>query len=224
MATTRLIPMHQNKGKSIADYISDRTDYAKNPEKTNYGEYISSSECDTKTIQGEFLLSKRMYLNITGREQKNGVIAYQIRQSFKPNEITPELANKIGYELGLQFTKGNHAFFVATHIDKVHIHNHIIFNSTSLDCNKKFRDFLGSARAIRKISDRICLENGLSIIENPKKIKSHYGKWLGDKKPVSHSEKVKKTIDEVLRKKPIDFEAFLSKMTLAGLKSKEENT
>ena len=212
--------MHQNKGKSIADCLADRTDYAKNTNKTNDGEYISSYECDPKTVQGEFLLSKRIYSDITGREQANDVIAYQIRQSFKPGEVTPELANQIGYELGMRFTKGNHAFFVATHIDKAHIHNHIIFNSTSLDCTKKFRDFLGSGRAIRKISDRICLENGLSIVENPKRGKNHYGKWLGDKKPVSHSEKLRLAIDETLRKKPADFDTFLSEMKLEGYEIK----
>ena len=113
MATTRIISMHQNKGKSIADCLADRTDYAKNPDKTNEGEYISSYECDPKTVKGEFLLSKKIYSNITGREQENDVILYQIRQSFKPGEITPEVANKIGYELGMRFIKGNHAFIVA---------------------------------------------------------------------------------------------------------------
>jgi hypothetical protein len=161
--------MHQNKGKSIADCLADRTDYAKNPDKTNKGEYISSYECDPKTVQGEFLLSKRIYNDITGREQASDVIAYQIRQSFKPGEISPELANKIGYELGMRFTKGKYAFIVATHVDKAHIHNHIIFNSTSLDCTKKFKDFLGSGRAVRKVSDRLCLEYGLSVIENLKR-------------------------------------------------------
>ena len=216
MATTRLISMHQNKGKSLTDCIADRIDYALNPAKTNNGKYVSSYECDPKTVKGEFLLSRKIYSNITGREQKNDVILYQIRQSFKPGEITPELANEIGYELGLRFTKGNHAFIVATHIDKSHVHNHIIYNSTSLDCTKKFRDFLGSGKAVRKISDRLCLENGLSIIENPKLGKNHYGKWLGDKKPISHSEKIRQTIDEILSKKPIDFNAFLSEMVQAG--------
>ena len=202
MATTRLISMHKNKGK---DCIVDRIDYALNPAKTNDGEYVSSYECDPKTVKGEFLLSKKIYSNITGREQENDVILYQIRQSFKPGEITPEVANKIGYELGLRFTKGNHAFIVATHIDKSHIHNHIIYNSTSLDCTRKFRDFLGTGKAVRKISDRLCLENGLSIIENSKRGKNHYGKWLEDKKPISHSEKIRQTIDKILSKKPIDF-------------------
>ena len=221
MATTRIISMHINKGKSIADCLTDRTDYVKNPDKTNEGEYISSYECDPKTVQGEFLLSKRLYSDITGRQQQNDVIAYQIRQSFKPGEITPELANKIGYELGLSFTKGKHAFIIATHVDKAHIHNHIIYNSTSLDCTKKFRDFLGSGKAIRKISDRLCLENGLSVIENPSHSKTHYGKWLGDGKPLSHSEKLRQTIDAVLAKKPADFNAFLLQIEQAGYEIKK---
>ena len=212
--------MHQNKGKSIADCLADRTDYAKNPNKTNEGEYISSYECDPRTIQGEFLLSKRQYSDITGRQQENDVIAYQIRQSFKPDEVSPELANKIGYELGMSFTKGNHAFIVATHIDKAHIHNHIIFNSTSLDCTKKFRDFLGSGKAVRKISDRLCLENSLSIIENPRRGKYHYGRWLGDKKPPANSEKLRQIIDEILTKKPANFIVFLEEMKLAGYEIK----
>ena len=216
MATTRLISMHRNKGKSIASCLAARTNYAINPDKTNDGEYISSYECDPKTVQGEFLLSKRIYSNITGREQANDVIAYQIRQSFKPGEVTPELANRIGYELGMKFTKGNHAFIVATHVDKSHIHNHMIYNSISLDCTKKFRDFLGSGKAVRKISDRLCLENGLSIIENPKRGKNHYGKWLGDKKPITHSEKLRNTIDKILSKTPIDFDTFLLQMEQAG--------
>lgn len=213
--------MHLNKGKSLAKCLADRIDYALNPEKTNDGEYVSSYECDPKTVLGEFLLSKRIYSDITGRKQANDVIAYQIRQSFKPGEITPELANKIGYDLALKFTKGNHGFIVATHIDKSHIHNHIIYNSTSLDCTKKFRDFLGSGKAVRKISDRLCLENGLSIIENPKRGKSHYGKWLGDKKPITNSEKLRNTIDEILSKKPSDFDNFLLQMEQAGYSVKQ---
>ena len=213
--------MHKNKGKSIDSCLADRLDYALNPEKTNDGKYISSYECDPKTVKGEFLLSKKIYTNITGREQANDVIAYQIRQSFKPGEVTPKLANKIGYDLALRFTKGNHGYIVATHIDKAHIHNHIIYNSTSLDCTKKFRDFLGSGKAVRKISDRLCLENGLSIIENPKRGRNHYGKWLGDKKPVTHSHKLRDTIDEILSKKPSGFDDFLFQMEQAGYSIKQ---
>jgi len=85
----------------------------KNPLKTEGGEFISAFECAPETADAEFLLSKSRYLSITGREQgKRDVIAYHIRQSFKPDEITPEKANAIGYELAMRFTKGHHAFIV----------------------------------------------------------------------------------------------------------------
>ena len=144
MATTRIIPMHHNKGKSLSRCLIDRTDYAKNPDKTKNGELITCYECDARTIDSQFLLSKREYKEITGRTQERDVIAYQIRQSFKPGEVTPEQANQIGYQFAMRFTKGEHAFMVATHIDKRHIHNHIIWNSTALDCTRKFRNFWGS--------------------------------------------------------------------------------
>lgn len=220
MATTRLISMHINKGKTIAQCLTDRTDYSKNPDKTNDGEYISAYECDPAIVDAQFLLSKRQYKSITGREQKNDVIAYQIRQSFKPGEVTPEEANKIGFELGMRWTKGRHAFLVATHIDKAHIHNHIIYNSTSLDCQRKFRDFRGSGLAVRKISDRLCLEHGLSIIENPKRGNKHYGKWLGDNRKPSFQDKLRSAIDAALAEKPADFEAFLQLIHKAGYEVK----
>jgi hypothetical protein len=168
MAATRLIAMHQNKGKSVVKSLSDRTDYAKNDEKTEQGQYISSYACQPQTVDEEFMLSKREYERLTGRHPRGDIIAYQIRQSFKPGEITPEEANKVGYETAMRFTKGNHAFIVATHTDKAHIHNHIIFNSTNLDCTRKFRDFFLVGIALQRLSDIICLEHGLSVIE-PKK-------------------------------------------------------
>ena len=124
MATTRIIPMHRKPSKSISSCLHDRIDYAENPEKTDDGELIKSYMCDPMTADAEFALSKREYLQITGRRQERDVIAYQIRQSFKPGEITPEEANAIGYEFAKRFTKENHAFIVCTHIDKAHIHNH----------------------------------------------------------------------------------------------------
>ena len=133
MAATRLIALHKNKGKSVAACLKSRTDYVQNPDKTEHGELISSYECSPLTVDEEFMLSKRQYELVTGRRQKSDVIAYQIRQSFKPGEITAEEANKVGYELAMRFTKGKYAFIVATHTDREHIHNHIIYNSTALD-------------------------------------------------------------------------------------------
>ena len=131
MAATRLIAQHKNKGKSVAACLKSRTDYAQNPDKTNRGELVSNYECSPLTADEEFMLSKRQYELATGRRQKNDVIAYQIRQSFRPGEITAEEANKVGYELAMRFTKGKYAFIVATHTDREHIHNHIIYNSTA---------------------------------------------------------------------------------------------
>ena len=165
LAATRLIALHKNKGKSVAACLKSRTDYAQNPDKTNKGELVSSYECSPLTVDEEFMLSKRQYELVTGRRQKSDVIAYQIRQSFKPGEITAEEANKVGYELAMRFTKGKYAFIVATHTDREHIHNHIIYNSTALDSTRKFRDFLLSGLTVQRLSDLICLEHQLSVIE-----------------------------------------------------------
>ena len=136
-----------SKGETIAQSLKERFDYGQNPDKTEGGELISSYGCDHMTADAEFFLSKAKYKAATGREQRRDadVLCYQISQSFKPGEITPEEANRIGYETAMRWTKGKYAFFVATHKDKAHIHNHIYYNSTSLDCTRKFRDFIGSA-------------------------------------------------------------------------------
>ena len=207
MAATRLIALHINKGKTIAQCLRDRTDYAQNPEKTEKGELVTGYECDPMTADEEFLLAKRQYLHITGRRQQSDVIAYQIRQSFKPGEITPEEANRVGYELGMRFTKGKHAFLVATHTDRAHIHNHIVFNSTSLDCKRKFRDFHNSGLALQKVSDIICVEHGLSIIEK-KPYKERVKRTEYPKRRCFRNE-IRQVIDQTLQKKPKDFEEFL---------------
>ena len=220
MATTRLIPMHQNKGKTVSKCLADRTEYAKNPDKTANGEFISAYECDPTTVDAEFLAAKRIYADRTGRSQQSDVIAYQVRQSFRPGEITPEEANKIGYEFAMRWTKGKHAFIVATHVDKAHIHNHIIYNSTTLDCTKKFRNFWGSTNAVRRLSDTICMEHRLSVILSPKPSRGHYGKWLGEQKQPTFSDRLRQAIDVTLKQKPKDFEQFLILMEKTGYKVK----
>lgn len=223
MATTRLIPMHVIKGQTVAHTVHERLSYAINPDKTNSGQLVKAYGCEPETAAGEMLLCKKEYETYIGRsdEKKSDIVLYQIRQSFKPGEITPEKAQEIGYELAMSFTKGKYQFVVATHTDHAHIHNHIIFNSTSIDHTQKFRNFLGSSEAIRKISDKLCLENGLSIIEAPKQGPSHYGKWLGDKKPLSWQEKLRQTIDTVMAQKPADFDAFLKLMAENGYEVKQ---
>ena len=205
MATTRLMPLHIGKGRTVSTAIADVIDYVENPQKTDNGKLITGYACDTRTADAEFLLSKRQYFQLTGRRRGNDVIAYHLRQAFKPGEVTPELANEIGRELAMKLTKGNNAFVVCTHIDKHHIHNHIIINSVNLDCTRKFRNFWNSSFAIRRINDKLCLEHGLSIVENPKPSKGHYGTWLGDDQKVSYQEQLRRIIDTVLEEKPTDF-------------------
>ena len=216
MATTRIIPMHVNKGKTIAQCLTERTDYAKNPDKTEDGEYISTYACDAKTADSEFLLSKRQYRQLTGREQASDVIAYQIRQSFKPGEVTPEEAHQMGIELAERFLKGQHAFVVATHTDRRNIHNHLEWSAVTLDGMGKFRNFLGSGRAVARLSDQICMEHKLSVIEKPQHTGVSYNKWLGDKAIPSQRDTLRNVLDEVLAQKPGSFEGLLAAVQQKG--------
>lgn len=224
MATSRLIKRHVDKGKSILASLSQSIDYGKNPNKTQDGQLISSYECDPRTASLEFLLAKKKYKAITGREQPRNrdVLLYQIRQAFPKGEISPEDANKIAYELAMRFTKGNHAFLVCTHEDKEHIHSHIYFNSTTLDCTRKFVDFPFSARALRRMNDILCVDNGLSIIENPKPGKGkHYGAWLGDRRKPSFQEQIRQLVDAALEQQPASFDDFLQLMEKSGAQVKQ---
>ena len=210
LAATRLIALHQHKGKSIATCLKDRTGYAQNPDKTERGELVSSYQCSPLTVDEEFMLTKKLYEQATGRSQKSNVIAYQIRQSFRPGEITAEEANQVGYELASRFLKGKHAFIVATHTDREHIHNHIIYNSTALDGTRKFRDFFFSGLAVQRLSDLICLEHQLSVIE--KKPYRERQKRITYPPKESNRDRLCSVIDEILQQKPTDYEDFLQKL------------
>ena len=218
MAATRLIALHKNKGKSVAACLKSRTDYAKNPDKTNRGELVSSYQCSPLTADEEFLLTKRLYEQTTGRRQKSDVIAYQVRQSFKPGEVTPEEANRIGYEFAERFLKGKHAFIVATHIDRAHIHNHIIYNSTALDGTRKFKNFWLSSFAVQRLSDLICLEHQLSTIEY-KPYRERQKRIVYPPKE-SNRNRLCGIIDTILAKQPKDFEVFLQMLEQQGYEVK----
>ena len=217
MATTRIMPLHIGKGRTESTAISDIIDYVANPQKTDNGRLVTGYECDSRIADTEFVMAKRQYIATTGRVRgKDDVIAYHVRQSFRPGEITPEEANRLGVEFAKRFTKGNHAFIVCTHIDKAHVHNHIIWSSVNLDCDRKFRNFWGSTKAVRRLSDTICIENGLSIIENPNPHGKSYNKWLGDKAKPSHREQLRMMIDQALEQKPTDFDELLKMLSEMG--------
>ena len=121
----------------------------------------------------------------------------------------------------MRWTKGKYQFFVCTHIDKGHVHNHIYYNSTAYDRSRKFRNFIGSTFALRRLSDRVCIEHELSVIQNPKLHSKgrflHYGQWLGGVRHPSQKEQLRAIIDEVLAQPPADLLAFLSALEAAGV-------
>ena len=210
--------MRKNKGKSIGACLHSHTSYVQNPDKTEQGELVSSYQCSPLTVDEEFLLTKRLYEQTTGRSQKSDVIAYQVRQSFKPGEVTPEEANRIGYEFAERFLKGKHAFIVATHTDRAHIHNHIIYNSTALDGTRKFKNFWLSTFAVQRLSDLICLEHQLSTIEY-KPYRERQNRIVYPPKE-SNRDRLCGIIDTILAEKPKDFEVFLQKLEQNGYEVK----
>ena len=196
--------------------MEERFDYGLNPKKLGA---VSAYLCDPSTAPAEFLLVKSQYQAETARPVERGALFFQIRQAFPPGEVTAEEANKIGYETAMRWTKGKYQFFVCTHTDKGHIHNHIYYNSTAFDRSRKFHNFIGSSFALRRLSDRVCIEHELSYIQNPKLHSKgrflHYGQWIGEKPP-SAQQRVRLAVIAALEKKPAAFAAFLRLMEESG--------
>jgi hypothetical protein len=128
--------------------------------------------------------------------------------------VTPEEANKIGYETAMRFTKGQHAFVCCTHTDQEHIHNHILYSAVNLSCDRKFRDSWFCGIGLRRLSDIICLEHGLSVIEPYK----HRG--IKPKYEKSYRANIREAIDKALSQKPRDFEALLQLLMNDGYEVK----
>lgn len=202
---------------SVIQTMEERFAYGLNPEKLGA---VSSYLCDPATAAAEFLAIKSQYQASTDRIAERGALFFQIRQAFPRGEVTAEEANKIGYETAMRWTKGKYQFFVCTHIDKGHIHNHIYYNSTAFDCSRKYHNFLYSTFALRRLSDRVCLEYDLSVILNPKLHSRgrflHYGAWLGMDRQPSYQERLRLAINAALAKGPGDFYAFLRLMEESG--------
>ena len=216
-ATTYIKPHKQAAKRTAIQSLKDRFDYGLNPEKLGA---VSSYLCDPETAHAEFMLVKGQYQAETGRTAEQGALCYQLRQAFPQGEVTPEEANRIGYETAMRWTKGKYQFFVCTHTDKGHIHNHIYYNSTAYDRSRKFRNFIGSSFALRRLSDRVCLEHALSVVERPKLHSKgrflHYGQWQGAARPPSQKEQIRWAIDAALSERPADFADFLRRMEAAG--------
>jgi len=207
-------PEHEN-----TDVDSSISEYIQNPGKTENNKLITGYECFPEYADEQFATSMELYERNTGRKHKdNSRLLYHMRQSFKPGEVDPVTANRIGYELALEYTGGKHAFVVATHTDKLHIHNHIIFNAFNLECNGKFKDSYFNYRDVAKISDRLCKEYELSVIEVKHGWRDPYNEWekkqgitKEDKEP-SKKEQLENVIAMCLEKRPKDFNHLLKHM------------
>ena len=217
MAATRIIALHAKKGKGIAASLKERLSYAHNPDKTERGQLITSYECDEKTAWLEFALAQKELSRHRRSRNVRDVIAYQIRQSFSPGEITAEEANRIGYETALRFTKGKHAFTVSTHTDRAHIHNHIIFNSVNLDASGKWRDFLRSGVSVQRLSDMICIEHGVSVIRGDGIGRHRKIEWPAKK---TLRDQIREDISIALKDKPRSLQELLKLLEKSGYEVK----
>ena len=192
-----------------------------NPAKTEQGKLVSTFQCAAETVDAEWALAHRQYRDRTQRKPDHGVVAYQVRQSFAPGEVTPEEANQIGVEFAHRFLKDKYSFIVATHVDCDHIHNHILWNAVSLNGDRKFRDFYLSGQAVAQLSNQICVEHQLSVITNPQRRGLNYGSWLGILKPKSQRDLLRAAIEAALQEKIKTFDELLVRLEQDGWEVKQ---
>lgn len=170
MATTFITGIAVRPGRTRLKTAEDSIYYIENPKKTRNGELVSTFRCGPKTAPREMLREQSLYEQTTGRKviqeydgKKKSYMLMTIRQSFAPGEVTAEQAHRIGCELAKKFLGEKYQYVVATHIDKAHIHNHIIFNAVGSD-EKKFHLTSNTHQHLRDLSDRLCLQNDLSVV------------------------------------------------------------
>lgn len=186
MAITKIHPIRADVQKAV--------DYICNTEKTNGELLVDSFACSPKTAGVEF----DMALNYGSRRGSNK--AFHLIQSFAPGEVDAETAHKIGVELADKLLKGNHSYVVTTHVDTTSVHNHIMFCSADNFTHKKFVCNKKIYKHIRTLSDRLCREQGLSVIENPgRKTGLYYEDWIAEGHDAPLREKIRRDIRECIR-------------------------
>ena len=172
--------------------------YIKNKDKTEQCKFVSAFGCSEDNAFSDMVATQRMFER---NRRKSGVVAYHIVQSFKDFETTPEIAHKCGQELIKRLFEGKYECVLATHLDHAHIHNHIIINATSyFDGTKYKNNYKDYFIDIRGISDQICRENCLSVINKPQRRGMHYGEWLALKegRPTIRGT-IRRDIDEIIK-------------------------
>lgn len=192
----RAVEYAANEDKTLLDNIIE---YAANPDKTEQRVFETAINCSSvETAYKEMVATKQKY----GKEGK--VLAYHYIESFKPGEVTPELAHKIGVEFAQKCFGDRFEVVIGTHLDRHHIHNHIVVNSVSFVDGGKFRSTPKSYyNEIRKISDELCRKYELSVIEEPQHKGMHYAEWkaVNEGKPTIRGQ-VREELDEIIKASP----------------------
>ena len=206
MAVTKIKPIKSTLKKAL--------EYIQNPDKTDDKMLVSSFGCSYETADIEFAFTLSQALD------KGNNLAHHLIQSFEPGEVSFEKAHEIGKQLADAVTKGQYEYVLTTHIDKGHVHNHIIFCAVNFVDYHKYNSNKRSYYGIRNVSDRLCYENGLSVItpEKGRKGKS-YIEYQTAKKGTSWKGKLKETVD-LLIPQVKDFEELLEKLQASGYEIK----
>ena len=215
MAVTKIHPIKTTLKKAI--------DYICNGDKTDDEIYVTTHLCSRENAHKEFELTKKQF------NSRTKTLAHHLIQSFVPEEVSFEEAHQVGIELCEKILGDKYEYVLATHIDKDHIHNHIIFNSIGVDEGKVYHSYYGSYMNIRNQSDRLCKEHNLSVIDQEtqreiNEIKRRkfvsWHDWNEDKKGSSYKSKLQFDIDRTI-KHSINWQDFLDRMESCGYEIKQ---
>lgn len=176
MAVTKIHPIKSTLKKAL--------DYITNPVKTDDKLYVSSFGCAVETADIEFEKTRLRAMN------KGNNLAHHLIQAFEPGEVTPEAAHEIGRQLADSILGGKYEYVLTTHIDKGHVHNHLIFCSVDFAEYKKYISNRKSYGFIRRTSDRLCKENGLSVVIPGADRGKHYAEWDAQRKGTSYKQMI----------------------------------
>ena len=209
--------MAVTKIKAIRGTLSKAIAYILNPEKTDEKLLVSSYGCASETAAREFEWTRRI------AEQKGmnpvRIIARHVIQSFEIGEVTPELAHEIGKQFADEILGGKYEYVLTTHIDKDHVHNHLIFNAVDFVDYHAYKSYKRIYYDMREVSDRLCKENGLSVIPPSQNKGMDYKEYTEAKRGTSWKQKLKQTIDRLVITAK-DYDDFLRLMQEAGYEIK----
>ena len=209
--------MAVTKIKAIRGTLSKAIAYILNPEKTDEKLLVSSYGCASETAAREFEWTRKI------AEQKGmnpvRIIARHVIQSFEIGEVTPELAHEIGKQFADEILGGKYEYVLTTHIDKDHVHNHLIFNAVDFMDYHAYKSYKRIYYDMREVSDRLCKENGLSVIPPSQNKGMGYKEYTEAKRGTSWKQKLKQTIDRLVITAK-DYDDFLRLMQEAGYEIK----